>query len=185
MDTRHIKLIEHAQQHMERYLKQQGSENFPLLVCSFRDANDYLIGCLAPIPLDRLRLYSANLNFSEDAVVAQANPTFDFGETPSKHAVIILLRQHEKVCLRTLIYKCLDKGVPIENVSILSPCLSRSVYQDACLEFGHLPQLLDKALFTDSEAAAWRANNLPEDEIELIPRTLMTLADHNHRPGRR
>lgn len=181
MDSRHINLIKHAQLHMKSYLRQHDDKGMPLVVCSFQDANDYLLGCLSTIPFKDIRLYSANLlikDFTNDHSVAVPNPSFNFGDNKVEHAVILVLRQAEHQCLRAFISKCLDHNIELENISILSPCLGKDEYIKVCHDFDHEFSLLDNSLVESEAASSWRKNNVPPGPFELIPNTLMTMAEN-------
>ena len=178
MDNRHINLIKHAQMHMKAYLREHADKEMPLVVCSFHDANDYLVGCLSAIPFNEIRLYSANLeikDLSEKNSVALANISFTSGEQLAKHAVILVLRQAEHACMRTFVYKCLDNNIPLENISILSPCLEKNEYMEVCNDFAREFTLLDNALFESKSATAWRINNIPPGPYEIVPCVLTAL----------
>lgn len=182
MDSRHIKLIQHAQQHMQAYLNEHHEDGIPLLLGSFLDANDYLIGGLNAIPFKELRLFSAKFTISHhpyNVSIANPNPKFTYGDQVANHAVILSLRQPEAVCLRSLVIKCTDNGIPLRKISILSPCISKNELDTLSSYFGHSFNVLGAKLIKDEEARKWRNENIPITFGDLFPSTIQTLMEHN------
>jgi hypothetical protein len=183
MDSRHIKLIQHAQSNMQAYLNEHAEDGIPLLLGSFHDANDYLVGGINAIPFKELRLYSAKFTISHhpyNVSIASANPKLTYGDQIANHAVIMSLRQHEVACLRSLIIRCVDNGITLNKISILSPCLSKNEFNEIKSNLGHSFNVIGTKIFTEDEAKEWREKQIPPIfDTTYFPSAIKVLTEHN------